>query len=127
MAVEDPQFTMPILAAVQPNWRPWEEAEDSRFDRKNPRKRALREGEATVDVEGEAAEREERFIAYRARMAPQLRLAYDAGYFYRTNKQMLTEFMLMDPSHPHPPTIPSVFYNNFQPPPENPALKEMSQ
>ena len=62
-----------------------------------------------------------------ARTAPLLRTAFDVGYDSRTNKQMLREFMAQYPSHPHPPSVPSVFYNNFKPPPENPALNEKAQ
>ena len=82
---------------------------------------------ATVEVVDSSSEREERLLDFRSRMAPLLRQAFDTGYVSRTNLQMLREFMAQDPSHPRPPSIPSVYYNNFKPPPENPALKKGQQ
>ena len=79
---------------------------------------------ATVEVvESLERERQLRLMEFIARMAPLLRLAFDVGYAFRTNVQMLAELMSQDPAHPHPPSVPSVFYNNFKPPPENPAFQ----
>ncbi len=82
---------------------------------------------ATVEVVDSSPERAERLLDFRSHMAPLLRQAYDLGYGSRTNVQMLREFMIQDPSHPHAPSIPSVYYNNFKPPEENPALKKVKQ
>ena len=125
--VPEIRFEAPAFALAQPNWRPWDVPADPRSKRKSVVQKKSQMPSATVEVVDETADRAKRLLEFSSRMVPQLRLAYDIGYASRTNKRMLAEFMMMDPSHPHPPTIPSVFYNNFKPPPENPALKEMKQ
>jgi hypothetical protein len=83
---------------------------------------------ATVEVvESSELERHQRLLEFMARTAPLLEVSYDNGYSFRTNVQMLSEFMAQDPAHPHPPSVPSVFYNNFKPPAANPALKTNKQ
>ena len=106
------------LALDGPNWRPWDER-----DARNSRERSTVPS-ATVEVmESLERDRQQRLLEFRARTAPLLRVAFDAGYAFRTNVQMLAEFMGQDPAHPHPPSVPSVFYNNFRPPSENPAFQ----
>ena len=78
-------------------------------------------------VEDSDLERHQRIFEFMARTAPLLMNAYDTGHGFRTNVQMLGEFMAQDPSHPRPPRVPSVFYNNFKPPTENPALNEKKE
>ncbi len=75
-------------------------------------------------MESSELERHQRMFEFMAHNAPLLKTSYAVGYAFRTNVQMLNEFMAQDPSHPHPPSVPSVFYNNFKPPPENPALMD---
>ncbi len=119
------QFPMPGFRLDQPNWRPWESPWEKASNRKSSLSRRAQMPSATVEVvESSDLERHQRLFEFMARTAPVLMTAYEFGYESRTNKQMLSEFMAQDPSHPHPPSVPSVFYNNFKPPLENPALVE---
>jgi len=111
-----------VLALEGPNWRPWDQQ-----GTRPPNERSAVPSATVEVVESFERERQARLLEFRARTAPLLRTAFDVGYDSRTNKQMLREFMAQDPSHPHPPSVPSVFYNNFKPPPENPALTEKNQ
>ena len=105
-----------------PNWRPWEQ------QRRQPSTRQSNVPSATVEVvESLDRDRQQRLLEFMARTAPLLRTAFDVGRASGTSRQMLSEFMFQDPAHPHPPSIPKVFYNNFKPPPENPALVERKQ
>ena len=100
-----------------PIWRPW-------VQRARPSTGRSVVPSATVEVvESLERDRQLRLLEFRARTAPLLRAAFDVGYAFRTNVQMLAEMMFQDPAHPHPPSVPSVFYNNFKPPPENPAFQ----
>ncbi|MBL0313673.1 MAG: hypothetical protein IPP78_13380 [Holophagaceae bacterium] len=119
------QFQMSAFQLERPNWRPWEIPGEKASNRKSSLSRRAQMPSATVEVvESSDLERHQRLFEFMARTAPVLMTAYEFGYESRTNKQMLSEFMAQDPSHPHPPSVPSVFYNNFKPPLENPALVE---
>lgn len=116
-------FQVPVFQLDQPNWQPWESSFEKVSKRKPRMSRGPQVPSATVEVvESSDLERHQRLFEFMACSAPLLRTSYDVGYAFRTNVQMLSEFMAQDPSHPHPPSVPSVFYNNFKPPPENPAL-----
>ncbi len=105
------------LALDGPNWRPWVHGAQ-------PLSKQSGVPSATVEVvESLERERQLRLLEFRARTAPLLKAAFAMGYAFRTNVQMLSEFMFMDPANPHPPSVPSVFYNNFKPPPSNPAFQ----
>lgn len=120
-------FERPDFQLDRPSFRPWE-GEGAIQDSRMASRRRTPVPAATVEVVDSAAmDRQQRFLDFRARTAPLLRLAFEAGSDLRFNKQMLRELMAADPSHPHPPSVPSVFYNNFKPPEENPAIKEMKQ
>ncbi len=111
-----------------PNWRPWESLLEKNSKRASRRSRGAQLPSATVEVvEDSDLERHQRIFEFMVRTAPLLMNAYDTGHGLRTNVQMLGEFMAQDPSHPRPPTVPSVFYNNFKPPTENPALNEKKE
>jgi hypothetical protein len=106
------------MALNGPNWRPWVQP-GTRF---TPGRSVV--PSATVEVvESSERERQLRLLEFRARTAPLLKRAFDLGYAFRTNVQLLAEFMAQDPARPNPPSVPSVFYNNFKPPPENPAFQ----
>ena len=110
-----------------PSFRPWEEEGVIPSAKKAPR-RSRKVPSATVEVvDSMDMDRQQRFLDFNTRMAPLLRRAFEVGHELRFNRQMLREFMVADPSHPHPPSVPSVFYNNFKPPPENSALNEKTQ
>ena len=110
-------FQIVEVALDGPSWRPWVKGIWSRTVRSVV-------SSATVEVEDSLErDRQLRLLEFRARTAPQLRAAFDVGYAFRTNVQMLAEVMLQDPAHPHPPSIPTVFYNNFKPPLGNPAFQ----
>ena len=110
-----------------PSFRPWEEEGVIPSSKKAPR-RSRKVPSATVEVvDSVDMDRQQRFLDFKTRMVPQLGPAFEVGHELRFNQQMLREFMAADPSHPHPPSVPSVFYNNFKPPPENPALNEKAQ
>ena len=110
-----------------PSFRPWEEEGVIPSSKKAPR-RSRKVPSATVEVvDSVGMDRQQRFLDFKAGMMQPLRLAFKVGHELRFNRQMLREFMAADPSHPHPPSVPSVFYNNFKPPPENPALIEKKQ
>ncbi len=111
---------IPELALDGPLWRPWEGRQGPHSGEKS------RVPSATVEVvESIEQEHQKRLLEFQARMAPLLKTAFDLGQGTSTSIQMLSEFMAMDPAYPHPPTVPSVFYNNFKPLEENPAFKEM--
>lgn len=110
-------FQVVEIALDGPNWRPWVQG-------MRPPHGLASMPSATVEVvESLERDRQLRLLEFRARTAPLLRTAFDVGHAFRTNVQMLAEMMMQDPSHPHPPSVPSVFYNNFKPPPENPVFK----
>ena len=109
------------------SFRPWEEEGVIPSSKKAPR-RSRKVPSATVEVvDSMDMDRQQRFLDFNTRMAPLLRRAFEVGHELRFNRQMLREFMAADPSHPHPPSVPSVFYNTFKPPEENPALNEKAQ
>ena len=108
-------------------FRPWEELGAIPSSKQAPQ-RSKKVPSATVEVvESVDMDRQQRFLDFKTHMAPQLRFAFNVGHELRFNKQMLREFVAADPSHPHPPSVPSVFYNTFKPPEENPALQEMKR
>ena len=110
-----------------PSFRPWEEEGVIPSSKKAPR-RSRKVPSATVEVvDSVDMDRQQRFLDFKTRMVPPLRPAFEVGHELRFNQQMLREFMAADPSHPHPPSVPSVFYNTFKPPEENPALNEKTQ
>lgn len=109
---------MVVLVLDGPGWRPWDK------QGMLPSKGHSKVPSATVEVvESAERDRQSRMQEFKSRTAPLLQAAFDVGHAFRTNVQMLAEFMQQDPAHPHPPSVPSVFYNNFKPPPENPALQ----
>ena len=121
-SLERPEFQLD-----DPSFRPWEVEGTIPFSMKAPQ-RSRKEPSATVEVvDSVGMDRQQRFLDFKAGMMQPLRLAFKVGHELRFNRQMLREFMAADPSHPHPPSVPSVFYNNFKPPPENPALIEKKQ
>ena len=121
-SLERPEFQLD-----DPSFRPWEVEGTIPFSMKAPQ-RSRKEPSATVEVvDSMDMDRQQRFLDFNTRMAPLLRRAFEVGHELRFNRQMLREFVATDPSHPHPPSVPSVFYNTFKPPEENPALNEKAQ
>ncbi len=124
-------FERPDFQLDEPSFRPWVERAAFPSYKKARQSGAQRNAQipsATVEVvEALGPDRQQRLLDFNTRMIPLLEVAYDLGYASRTSKQMLAEFMAMDPSHPRPPSIPSVYYNQFKPPPENPAIEEMKR
>lgn len=118
-------FSSPEFQLEEPNWRPWESPLNEIAVRKSALAKRPHVPSATVEVvESVEMDRHQRLLEFKAFTLPLLGFAFSAGHAFRTNVQMLGEFMLQDPAHPHPPSVPSVFYNNFKPPPENPARAE---
>lgn len=70
---------------------------------------------ATVEVTGIGERDAEHIRALTHWMTPILQASATLGYAQRESVQMLAEFMAMDPSKPHPPTLPS-FWSNAQRP-----------
>ncbi|MBL0209545.1 MAG: hypothetical protein IPQ13_01315 [Holophagaceae bacterium] len=109
---------MVVLVLDGPGWRPWDEQGTQ------PLKGRSKVPSATVEVvESSERDRQLRLQEFKTRTVPVLQAAFEVGHAFRTNVQMLAEFMSQDPAQPHPPSVPAVFYNNFRPPPENPALQ----
>jgi len=115
-------FQMPNFQLEEPNWRPWEGSLDKPSNQKSQESRGSQVASATVEVvEYSDSELHQRLLEFKAHTMHLLRIAYDTGFAFRTNIQMFGEFMLQDPAHPHPTSVPSVFYNNFMPRLEDPA------
>lgn len=96
------------------SWRDWLLPEPPPAIRRRPGRARL--PSATVEVVDwmpPPETREVRARSFAFRLLPELQQSFRFGLDSGATKQMLSEFMSMDPRRIGPPTVPSVFYNTY--------------